>query len=389
MTGKTSIANQSDSQRASGKVCSETRQLSFFKPVIQPKLTINQPNDVYEQEADAMAEKVMRMTDKDIVQTKFFKPSVSVAQRKCAHCEEEEKKRMQRKEMKDDAAVVNHHSRMQIQRQEDNRFGGGGASGSWTPAPAPGAKPPSPSPPATAIKAFFHGSTWRIAQTIPGNVQPIGGGDFGQGFYTHHHEDKKVAAERARWEGCRLCQKMSPSERYAGVIQFDVLESEYRSLFPGRKVFNLTSTTQKDYAAQQKKWLDFVSGPHGGREPSPTYDAAHMSWRHQRVDPPPGQDYLLIEGPMYKGVEGLPGSSVPPRSAFDPYAEGTALPQQIVWNYQQAMNVLNDASTTLTQYDAKNNCAPIDPPVKVRPLKATVAEDAKALEAAQIELTGH
>ena len=32
----------------------------FFKG-IQPKLTINQPNDVYEQEADAMADKVMRM----------------------------------------------------------------------------------------------------------------------------------------------------------------------------------------------------------------------------------------------------------------------------------------------------------------------------------------
>jgi hypothetical protein len=31
--------------------------------VIQPKLTIGQPNDVYEQEADRVAEEVMRMPD--------------------------------------------------------------------------------------------------------------------------------------------------------------------------------------------------------------------------------------------------------------------------------------------------------------------------------------
>ena len=44
-----------------------------------------------------MADKVMRMPDKDIVQAKFFKPAVSSLQRKCEHCEEEEKKKVQRK----------------------------------------------------------------------------------------------------------------------------------------------------------------------------------------------------------------------------------------------------------------------------------------------------
>jgi hypothetical protein len=76
-------------------------------PFIQPKLTVNQPNDVYEQEADAMADKVMRM-ETPLLQTKtndnsFFKPTsipVTAIQRKCTHCEEEEKK-MQRKEMND------------------------------------------------------------------------------------------------------------------------------------------------------------------------------------------------------------------------------------------------------------------------------------------------
>ncbi|HEY9342692.1 MAG TPA: DUF4157 domain-containing protein, partial [Hanamia sp.] len=80
-------------------------------PFIQPKLTINQPNDPDnyrdEQEADSMADKIMRM-ETPMLQTKtndnsFFKPTsipVTPVQRKCAHCEEEEKK-MQRKEMND------------------------------------------------------------------------------------------------------------------------------------------------------------------------------------------------------------------------------------------------------------------------------------------------
>ncbi len=61
----------------------------------QPKLSINKPNDVYEQEADAMAERVMRMP---VDEHPFFsaKPvSVSTLQRKCEACEKEEK--LQRK----------------------------------------------------------------------------------------------------------------------------------------------------------------------------------------------------------------------------------------------------------------------------------------------------
>jgi len=74
----------------------------FFTRPVQPKLSINAPDDMYEREADAMADRVMRMTDKDTIQTKFFKPAVTV-QRMCAHCEEEEKKKMQRKEMNQEA----------------------------------------------------------------------------------------------------------------------------------------------------------------------------------------------------------------------------------------------------------------------------------------------
>lgn len=55
-----------------------------------PKLTVNQPNDIYEQEADEMADKVMRMANPAQADT-FFKAMPTVVQRKCQHCEEEEK----------------------------------------------------------------------------------------------------------------------------------------------------------------------------------------------------------------------------------------------------------------------------------------------------------
>jgi hypothetical protein len=54
-------------------------------PLIQTKLAINQPGDEYEQEADRVAEQVMRMPD-------------PVIQRKCAKCDEDEKKILQAKE---------------------------------------------------------------------------------------------------------------------------------------------------------------------------------------------------------------------------------------------------------------------------------------------------
>ncbi|MDQ2752855.1 MAG: DUF4157 domain-containing protein [Bacteroidota bacterium] len=84
-------------------VIAQDKHSVFFKPIIQPKLTINQPNDIYEQEADSMADKVMRMP---INNQPFFSPqplSISKLQRKCQHCKEEEK--MQRKETNSKATV--------------------------------------------------------------------------------------------------------------------------------------------------------------------------------------------------------------------------------------------------------------------------------------------
>jgi len=60
----------------------------------QPKLTIGSPGNIYEKEADATADSVMRMQIPEPVNLSPLKNSVH---RKCAHCEEEEKQ-LHRKE---------------------------------------------------------------------------------------------------------------------------------------------------------------------------------------------------------------------------------------------------------------------------------------------------
>ncbi|MFT4016066.1 MAG: DUF4157 domain-containing protein [Agriterribacter sp.] len=65
------------------------RNTAFF----QSKLTINQPGDKYEQEADTVAEQVMRTPGEN--KQMFFQPQITpinTIQKKCAHCEEEENK---------------------------------------------------------------------------------------------------------------------------------------------------------------------------------------------------------------------------------------------------------------------------------------------------------
>jgi hypothetical protein len=73
-----------------------------FMSVIQPSLTVNQPDDPYEQEADKVAGQVLQMKSAEI-QAKPL--PISFIQRKCAHCEEEEKQ-MQRKELNPQNATV-------------------------------------------------------------------------------------------------------------------------------------------------------------------------------------------------------------------------------------------------------------------------------------------
>src|SRR4051812_48784527 len=88
-----SISNHYKNQKSLGSTHAQKKQSPFFKPFIQAKLTINQPNDIYEQEADAMADKVMRMNYDEPVQI-FFKPAISHIQKKCGQYEDEEKLQM-------------------------------------------------------------------------------------------------------------------------------------------------------------------------------------------------------------------------------------------------------------------------------------------------------
>jgi hypothetical protein len=67
---------------------SNKRNGTFFNGLIQPKLTINQPNGQYEREAEAVAEQVTRMPANE---NGFFRAAPNLVLRKCAHCEEEEK----------------------------------------------------------------------------------------------------------------------------------------------------------------------------------------------------------------------------------------------------------------------------------------------------------
>ena len=96
------ISQKNNNKRISGSLTEQTKQASFF----QPKLAINGRNDVYEQEADAMAGRVMRMPDAATNNNLFFKPAGSLVQLKCAHCEEEQKQ-LHRKEINNDESIAN------------------------------------------------------------------------------------------------------------------------------------------------------------------------------------------------------------------------------------------------------------------------------------------
>ena len=80
-------------------------------PFIQPKLTVNQPGDEYEREADEVAERVMRMFADSAM---FFRPKpVSSLQRKCAECE---------KDCSENKQVGNKHGKEWMQVVDEMEF---------------------------------------------------------------------------------------------------------------------------------------------------------------------------------------------------------------------------------------------------------------------------
>ncbi|MEM9006460.1 MAG: hypothetical protein AAGE59_23415, partial [Cyanobacteria bacterium P01_F01_bin.86] len=88
--------------KTGGGTCASCQSKNGAKPLqklptIQTKLTVGQPNDKYEQEADRVAEQIMRMPATATIGnagTQFRHPTI---QRMCTNCEEEET--LQTKEM--------------------------------------------------------------------------------------------------------------------------------------------------------------------------------------------------------------------------------------------------------------------------------------------------
>jgi Domain of unknown function (DUF4157)/Lysine-specific metallo-endopeptidase len=73
-------------------------------PVVQPKLTVSQPDDPFEREADNVADRVMRMAEPGGTALSFTPLTSLTTQRKCGACteeEDEEDKNLQRKESHD------------------------------------------------------------------------------------------------------------------------------------------------------------------------------------------------------------------------------------------------------------------------------------------------
>ena len=71
--------------------------------LLQTKLAVSQPGDVYEQEADRVADQVMRTHDQTSPVAVDGPPQISRLQRKCAECEEEEIQRQPMEEEEEEA----------------------------------------------------------------------------------------------------------------------------------------------------------------------------------------------------------------------------------------------------------------------------------------------
>jgi hypothetical protein len=201
--------------------------------------------------------------------------------------------------------------------------------------------------------SFYHGTTWTIAKAIPGNVKPLGGGDFAAGFYTHHDKDNEKALRRAKTWGLRLARQKR--ERSAGVVIFSIARKVYeRFLRASRsKIFNLTRRDQADYEARQREWLKFVTSH--GREEEPEFQRRGRGgvWGHPRREPQPHLPYDIISGPFYGPIRGREDRQPEPEE-FQPYAEGEELPQQVAWA-NKGIDLLNstETKTELRKYDTR------------------------------------
>ncbi|MBW4671333.1 MAG: DUF4157 domain-containing protein [Cyanomargarita calcarea GSE-NOS-MK-12-04C] len=91
----------------------------------QAKLTVGQPGDIYEQEADNVAEQVMRMTIPETLEFSSAQTAQNSLQRKCAACENEETEEIQRKPTLQRAAESNIQQPNNVESQLSATQGGG------------------------------------------------------------------------------------------------------------------------------------------------------------------------------------------------------------------------------------------------------------------------
>lgn len=91
----------------------------------QAKLTVSQPGDIYEQEADNVAEQVMRMAVPETLEFSSAQTAQNSLQRKCAACENEEAEEIQRKPTLQRAAESNIQQSNNIESQLSATQGGG------------------------------------------------------------------------------------------------------------------------------------------------------------------------------------------------------------------------------------------------------------------------
>jgi len=87
------------------------------QPFVQPKLTVNKPGDKYEQEADSMADKVMRMAEPSAGEVLTGNIS-DVVQRKCDACEDEDKDKTP--VMRKEQDVVDDPGEQVVMRKEES-----------------------------------------------------------------------------------------------------------------------------------------------------------------------------------------------------------------------------------------------------------------------------
>ncbi len=105
----------------------KTKKSNFFSPTtIQPKLTIGQPNDKYEKEADAMAEKIVAGQTASPTNTANVNSGI---QRMCAGCEKEEGiQRMSEEEEEPDIQRMGKEEEIQPKLMLKSAGGGGVAT---------------------------------------------------------------------------------------------------------------------------------------------------------------------------------------------------------------------------------------------------------------------